>query len=95
VLSNLYTNSCVRVAWRAITSDYFSAVSGVKQGAVLSPVLLLSIDDLLLLLKRVGFGCYIGAHFVGAFLYADDIMLVAPSAILLFVKNVYINTAKS
>jgi len=57
VLINLYTNSCVRVAWGAITSDYFSVVNGVKQGAVLSPVLFCSyIDDLLLLLKKAGFG---------------------------------------
>ena len=81
VLINLYTNSCVRVAWGAITSDYFSADNGVKQGAVLSPVLFcVYIDDLLLLLKKAGFGCYIGDHFVGALAYADDIVLVAPSA---------------
>jgi len=44
----------------------------------LSPVLFCCyIDDLLLL---VGFGCYIGTHFVGALAYADDIVLVAPSA---------------
>jgi len=44
------------------------------------------LDDLLLLLKKAGFGCYIGAYFVGALDYADDIVRVAPSAILLFVK---------
>jgi len=81
VLINLYTNSCVRVAWGAITSDYFSVVNGVKQGAVLCPVLFCDyIDDLLLLLKKAGFGCYIGAHFVGALACADDIVPVAPSA---------------
>jgi len=81
VLINLYTNSCVRVAWGAITSDYFSVVNGVKQGAVLSPVLFCyNIDDLLFMLKKAGFGCYIGAHFVGAPAYADDLVLVAPSA---------------
>jgi len=73
---NLYTNSCVRIAWGAITSVYFSAVNGVKQGAVLSPILFcFYIDALLLLLKKAGFGCYIGAHFVGALDYADDIVL--------------------
>jgi len=81
VLINLYTNSCIRVAWGAITSDYFSVVNGVKQGAVLSPVLCCDyIDDLMLLLKKAVFGCYIGIHFVGALVYADDIVLVAPSA---------------
>jgi len=81
VLINLYTNSCVRVAWGTIRSDYFSVVKGVTQGAVLSPALFcVYIDNLLLLLKKAGFGCYIGAHFVGALTYADDIVLVAPSA---------------
>jgi len=31
-------------------------------------------------LKKVGFGCYISAHFVGALANADDIVFVAPSA---------------
>jgi len=63
-------------------NDMFdTVVNGVKQGAVLSPVLFcVCIDDLLLLLKKAGFGCYIGTHFVGALGYADDIVLVAPSA---------------
>jgi len=87
VLINLYTNSCLRVVWGAIPSDYFSVVNGVKQGAVLNPVLFcFYIDDLLLLLKKTGFGCYIGAHFVGALDYADDMLLVAPILLLLFVK---------
>ena len=56
-------------------------MNGVKQGAVLSPILFcVYIDDLLLLLTKAGVGCYIGFHFVGALAYADDIVLVAPSA---------------
>lgn len=81
-LINLYTYSNVRVAWGRIVSDYFSVANGVKQGAVLSPVLFcVYIDDLLLLLAKSGYGCYIGANFIGAFAYADDIVLVT-----LFVK---------
>jgi Reverse transcriptase (RNA-dependent DNA polymerase) len=81
VLINLYTNSCVRIAWGAIISDYFSVINGVKQSAVLSLVLFyVYIHDLLLSLKKAGFGCYIGAHFVGTLAYADDIVFVAPSA---------------
>jgi len=62
-------------------SDYFSAVNGVKQGGVLRPVLYcVFIDDLLLALYNSGVGCYIRNNFVGALLYADDIVLIAPTA---------------
>ena len=81
LLINIYTNNFVRVAWRGAMSVYFVAVNGVKQGGVLSPVLFcLYIDDLLLALSRSGVGCFIGNNFVGALAYADDIVLVAPTA---------------
>jgi hypothetical protein len=80
-LYNLYTRSVVCVSWRGVVSTCFHVENGVKQGAVLSPVLFsLYIDDLLLLLSRCGVGCYIGPHFVGALAYADDIVLIAPTA---------------
>ncbi len=36
-------------------------------------------DELLERLKRCGLGCYIGHLFAGAFGYADDITLLAPT----------------
>ena len=80
VLIQLYMSNLVRVSWGGIVSDYFSAVNGVKQGAVLSPVLFcVYIDGLLLQLSKAGVGCYIGPHFVGALAYADDVVLIAPT----------------
>jgi hypothetical protein len=38
------------------------------------------IDGLLTALSNAGVGCYIGNNFVGALAYADDIVLLAPSA---------------
>jgi hypothetical protein len=59
----------------------FIAENGVKQRAVLSPVLFsVYIDDLLLLLSKAGFGCYLGSRFVGALASADDFVLIAPTA---------------
>ena len=47
----------------------------------LSPVLFcLYIDGLLLALSKAGVGCFIGSTFVGALAYADDIVLIAPTA---------------
>ena len=71
----------VYVSWGRALSDYFSAVNGVKQGAVSSPALFcVNVDDLLLLLgSKAGVGCFIGPNFVGALAYADDIVLLTPT----------------
>lgn len=81
ILMSFYIGHSVRVQWCGIVSDYFLAGNGVKQGGVLSPVLFcLYIDGLLVALSKAGVGCYIGTNFVGALAYADDIVLLAPSA---------------
>jgi hypothetical protein len=81
VLINFYLGNFVRVHWCGIVSDYFLVGNGVKQGSVLSPVLFcLYLDGLLVALLKAGVGCYIGTNFVGALAYADDIVLLAPSA---------------
>jgi len=80
VLINLYTVNQVRVLWAGLTSDYFSALNGVKQGGVISPILFsIYIDDLLVRLSLSGVGCYVGRTFAGVLGYADDIVLIAPS----------------
>jgi len=62
-------------------SEYFLTVNGVKQGGVLSPVLFCLYDDgLLVKLFKAGIGCFVGSNFVGALAYADDIVLLAPTA---------------
>jgi hypothetical protein len=66
-------------------SEYCLAVNSVKQGTVMSPVLFcVYIDELLTSVWKAGVGCYIGGIFVGAFAYADDIVILAPSATALW-----------
>ena len=56
-------------------------VNGVRQGAILSPILFCVYFDVLLNnLDSSGIGCHIGSFFVGALAYADDLVLLAPSA---------------
>ena len=56
-------------------------VNGVKQGGVISPVLYcVYIDGLLSAVSTSRIGCSIGAMFVGILAYADDIVLLAPTA---------------
>jgi len=52
-------------------------------------------DDLLLLLKKAGFGYYIGAHFVGALDYADDIVLVASATALREILVIFFTLPKT
>ena len=61
-------------------SGSFSVKNGVRQGAILSPSLFcVYLDTLLLKLRDAGVGCHIGGEFLGAFGYADDVTLLAPS----------------
>jgi len=64
-------------------SSHFVTLNGVKQSGVLSPVLFcIYYDGLLWKLASAGYGCagYVGRMFAGALAYADDVVLLAPSA---------------
>ena len=80
LLSFIYLHQNCEVSWNKCKSSEFSVLNGVKQGAVLSPVLFsVYINDLFDLLKSSGFGCYINNYFYGSVSYADDIVLLSPS----------------
>ena len=52
-----------------------------KQDGVLSPLLFnIYLAKLLLKLEAQGLGCYRNGMFVGAFIYADDITILAPTS---------------
>tara|TARA_B110000196_G_scaffold307115_1_gene306393 strand:+ start:336 stop:1349 length:1014 start_codon:yes stop_codon:yes gene_type:complete len=68
------------VSWNGHKSSKFEISNGVRQGAVLSPTLFnLYIDGLFSRLNDSGCGSRIEELFYGAWGYADDIGLVAPS----------------
>ncbi len=76
----LYCNQLCQIRWRDCVSTRFNVSNGVKQGGVLSPFLFgIYIDQLLNALHDSSVGCYIGNTFVGAFAYADDIVILAPA----------------
>ena len=79
-LCSMYINQMCRVKWSDSLSSKFNVENGVKQGGVLSPKLFnVYIDVLLERLRTKGTGCYVGNRFMGAFSYADDIILMSPS----------------
>ena len=76
----IYTYQKCYVKWNSQKSQVFSIQNGVRQGAILSPCLFcLYLDSLLMNLRNSGFGCQIGGIYLGAFGYADDVILMSPS----------------
>jgi Reverse transcriptase (RNA-dependent DNA polymerase) len=55
--------------------------NGVRQGAIISPILFCVYFDVLLRkLSSTGIGCHMSLFFVDALAYADDLVLLASSA---------------
>ena len=75
-----HANLSCYIKWDNKQSDYFQISNGVKQGRVISPLLFSCyIDNLFTQLQHSGLGCHVGCSYAGAFGYADDIALLAPS----------------
>ena len=76
----IYLKQSCFIRWNSVESDIFMVKNGVRQGAILSPSLFcVYIDTLLSQLRDAGLGCHIGGTFLGAYGYADDVMLLAPT----------------
>ena len=75
-----HLNMTCRVKWGDTLSDEFAVPLGTKQGGIISPKLFsLYVDDLIPILKRQGVGCHFLNLFVACILFADDMVLLAPS----------------
>ena len=69
-----------QVIWNGCVSRTFSVHKGVRQGGVLSPYLFnIYMDDLGLKLQCSGVGCILQYRFCNIIMYADDIILLAPT----------------
>ena len=80
LLLYMYTNQQCYVQRGNSRSDTFKIFNEVKQRGVIFPLLFtLYIDQLFQRLKQLGLGCHVSMTYAGAFGYADNIALVAPS----------------
>ena len=80
LLLYIYQKQSCFIRWNTVESSSFAVKNGVRQGAILSPSLFcVYLDTLLTNLRNSGVGCHLGGSYCGAFGYADDVTLLAPS----------------
>jgi hypothetical protein len=81
LLENWFKLGRTCVKWGSTISDYFRLSCGIRQGGVLSPYLFaVYIDSVVNRIKsEQSSGCYIHNECFSIILYADDIILLAPS----------------
>ena len=66
--------------WGSTISQSFQVKNGVRQGAVSSPILFcIYVDKLIKQLRTSTIGCQLNGVYMGIWVYADDIILLAPS----------------
>ena len=80
VFENWFAKCFTCVKWNSVYSTMYKLDCGIRQGGVLSPYMFACyIDDITRKVESLGIGCYIGLVCCSIFLYADDILLLAPS----------------
>ena len=80
ILAFWYSNQVCNVRWKTIISDAFFVGNGTRQGGVLSPYFFTRyIRELIYEIINCNVGCNIGGVYTNLLVYADDMVLLAPS----------------
>ena len=80
VMMTVYEDQYAWVKWGAERSELFPILNGTRQGSVASPILwAVYCDPLIKELRDLGLGAHIGDMFMGVTMYADDLLLIAPT----------------
>ena len=84
ILKHWFENTTTVVKWGENTSPPVKLATGVRQGSILSPLLFgVFINKLITDMSASGIGCHIKFIPLNVFLFADDLLIVAPSILSL------------
>ena len=84
VLAFMYQEQTGFIKLRGRRSAPFRLTNGMREGAACSPILwAVYADGLLVVLRQSGLGCHVAGVWMGGFLYADDLSLLAPTRVIL------------
>ena len=73
---------CIKLKGRKSAS--FKLSNGMREGASCPPTLwAVYTDGLLIALRKSGLGCHVAGVWMGGYLYADDLALLAPNRAML------------
>ena len=76
-----YTTQKACVRWGSALSDNFLTTNGVRQGGILSPLFFnVYMDCLSESLCNTQTGCNVGGVMINHLMYADDLVIISPSA---------------
>ena len=79
-MKNWFLKSSSFVNWNGPNSELFPLLSGVRQGGILSPLLVsLYVNTVLEKLESSQLGCFVNFNCYNSFMYADDIILISNS----------------
>ena len=77
----MYLNANVRIKFNGVTGDEWRVGNGVRQGGILSPYMFnFYINDIIEEICNMDVGCSLGLERMNIICYADEIVLVSPSA---------------
>jgi len=80
LLENWFDLGVTCVKWGSYFSEFVKLSCGIRQGGVLSPYFFaVFIDSVVNKIKNSRLGCYVRHECFSVLLYADDIVLLAPS----------------
>lgn len=85
ILETWFKMGCTCVKWCSTYSVFFKLSCGIRQGGVLSPYFFaIYVDSIVDRVKSEhSLGCYVNWESVSILMYADDIIVIAPSVIAL------------